>query len=108
MTDWFLGPAWLFCPADRPDRYVKALAIADVVIVDLEDAGVGDLVSLKVNHVDVTSVFAAFILHGGDGDDEFFVYFPQRRSTPFGPARPDFLLRAKRLQQSSICAKAHD
>lgn len=32
------GPAWLFCPADRPDRYVGALAAADSVILDLEDA----------------------------------------------------------------------
>ncbi|MBV8929368.1 MAG: CoA ester lyase [Mycobacteriaceae bacterium] len=32
------GPAWLFCPADRPDRYHKAAAGADVVILDLEDA----------------------------------------------------------------------
>ncbi|KAA9164390.1 CoA ester lyase [Amycolatopsis acidicola] len=32
------GPAWLFCPADRPDRWHKALERADVVIVDLEDA----------------------------------------------------------------------
>jgi citrate lyase subunit beta / citryl-CoA lyase len=34
------GPALLFCPADRPDRYGKALAAADGVILDLED-GVG-------------------------------------------------------------------
>jgi citrate lyase subunit beta / citryl-CoA lyase len=34
------GPALLFCPADRPDRYAKALAAADTVILDLED-GVG-------------------------------------------------------------------
>ncbi|HUN33075.1 MAG TPA: CoA ester lyase [Trebonia sp.] len=34
------GPALLFCPADRPDRYAKALAAADSVILDLED-GVG-------------------------------------------------------------------
>ena len=34
------GPALLFCPADRPDRYAKALAAADVVVLDLED-GVG-------------------------------------------------------------------
>jgi citrate lyase subunit beta/citryl-CoA lyase len=33
-----LGPALLFCPADRPDRYEKALAAADAVILDLEDA----------------------------------------------------------------------
>jgi citrate lyase subunit beta/citryl-CoA lyase len=37
-TTWQPGPAWLFCPADRPDRYLKALAAADVVILDLEDA----------------------------------------------------------------------
>jgi citrate lyase subunit beta/citryl-CoA lyase len=33
-----LGPAMLFCPADRPDRYEKAAARADAVIIDLEDA----------------------------------------------------------------------
>ena len=32
------GPALLFCPADRPDRYGKALDRADGVILDLEDA----------------------------------------------------------------------
>jgi citrate lyase subunit beta/citryl-CoA lyase len=32
------GPAWLFCPADRPERYAKAALAADVVILDLEDA----------------------------------------------------------------------
>jgi citrate lyase subunit beta/citryl-CoA lyase len=35
------GPAWLFCPADRPERFEKAAAAADVVILDLED-GAGD------------------------------------------------------------------
>ncbi|NMO00520.1 CoA ester lyase [Gordonia sp. TBRC 11910] len=32
------GPALLFCPADRPERYAKALERADAVILDLEDA----------------------------------------------------------------------
>jgi len=32
------GPAILFCPADRPERYAKALDRADAVIIDLEDA----------------------------------------------------------------------
>ena len=32
------GPALLFCPANRPDRFGKAAAAADVVILDLEDA----------------------------------------------------------------------
>ena len=35
---WQPGPGWLFCPADRPERYAKAAAAADVVILDLEDA----------------------------------------------------------------------
>ncbi|MCS3842450.1 CoA ester lyase [Microbacterium sp. AK031] len=33
-----LGPALLFCPADRPERFSKALERADAVILDLEDA----------------------------------------------------------------------
>lgn len=38
-TSWTMpGPGWLFCPADRPERYAKAAAAADVVILDLEDA----------------------------------------------------------------------
>lgn len=33
------GPAWLFVPGDRPDRFAKAVATgADQVICDLEDA----------------------------------------------------------------------
>jgi citrate lyase subunit beta/citryl-CoA lyase len=36
------GPALLFCPADRPDRYAKALERADAVILDLEDAVADD------------------------------------------------------------------
>jgi citrate lyase subunit beta / citryl-CoA lyase len=33
-----MGPALLFCPADRPERYQKAAERADAVILDLEDA----------------------------------------------------------------------
>ncbi len=33
-----LGPALLFCPGDRPDRFEKAFSRADAVILDLEDA----------------------------------------------------------------------
>lgn len=38
MTVFPWGPALLFCPADRPDRYDKALERSDAVILDLEDA----------------------------------------------------------------------
>lgn len=37
MDDVLAGPALLFCPADRPDRFARAAAVADVVILDLED-----------------------------------------------------------------------
>ncbi|MCK0176658.1 MULTISPECIES: CoA ester lyase [Mycobacteriaceae] len=37
MTLGANGPGWLFCPADRPERFEKAAAAADVVILDLED-----------------------------------------------------------------------
>jgi citrate lyase subunit beta/citryl-CoA lyase len=32
-----VGPALMFCPADRPERFAKALERADAVILDLED-----------------------------------------------------------------------
>ena len=35
---WMLPPALLFCPADRPDRYDKAVERSPAVILDLEDA----------------------------------------------------------------------
>lgn len=40
VRDVSLGPAILFVPADRPDRFAKAADRADAVILDLED-GVG-------------------------------------------------------------------
>ncbi|MFK3679204.1 HpcH/HpaI aldolase/citrate lyase family protein [Microbacterium sp. NPDC090218] len=33
-----LGPALLFCPADRPERFGKAIERSDAIILDLEDA----------------------------------------------------------------------
>lgn len=37
-SSFTLGPALLFCPADRPDRFGKAAERADGVVLDLEDA----------------------------------------------------------------------
>ncbi|GAB7192267.1 citrate (pro-3S)-lyase subunit beta [Kineococcus sp. NUM-3379] len=37
MTPPATGAAWLFCPADRPDRFARAARTADVVVLDLED-----------------------------------------------------------------------
>ncbi|WP_440104015.1 HpcH/HpaI aldolase/citrate lyase family protein [Glutamicibacter mishrai] len=38
MSEFMMGPAILFCPGDRPERYAKAASRADAVIIDLEDA----------------------------------------------------------------------
>ncbi|MGO1406611.1 HpcH/HpaI aldolase/citrate lyase family protein [Agrococcus casei] len=38
MSDFTFGPAMLFCPGDRPDRFEKAAERSDTVILDLEDA----------------------------------------------------------------------
>jgi citrate lyase subunit beta/citryl-CoA lyase len=46
-----IGPAWIFCPADRPERFEKAAAAADVVILDLED-GAGDKPAARAAIVD--------------------------------------------------------
>ncbi|MBD8022742.1 HpcH/HpaI aldolase/citrate lyase family protein [Microbacterium gallinarum] len=37
-ADWELALAWLYVPATRPDRFAKAAAAADGVVIDLEDA----------------------------------------------------------------------
>ncbi|MFF1828117.1 HpcH/HpaI aldolase/citrate lyase family protein [Paenarthrobacter sp. NPDC058040] len=38
VAPFTMGPALLFCPADRPERFGKAADRADAVILDLEDA----------------------------------------------------------------------
>jgi len=45
------GPAWMFCPADRPERFEKASDAADVVILDLED-GAGDKTAARQAIID--------------------------------------------------------
>lgn len=48
------GPGWLFCPADRPERFAKAAAAADVVILDLEDGvAAGDREAARTALLDV-------------------------------------------------------
>jgi citrate lyase subunit beta/citryl-CoA lyase len=46
-----MGPALLFCPADRPERYAKAAQRADAVILDLEDAVSADAKAAARGHV---------------------------------------------------------
>jgi citrate lyase subunit beta/citryl-CoA lyase len=37
-----LGPALLFCPGDRPERFAKAAAVSDQAVLDLEDSVFAD------------------------------------------------------------------
>lgn len=54
MTLFSMGPALLFCPGDRADRFSKAADRADAVILDLEDAvAPGDKDAARKNLVDV-------------------------------------------------------
>ena len=46
-----LGPALLFCPADRPERFRGALEKADAVILDLEDAVLPDAKAAARGHL---------------------------------------------------------
>lgn len=46
-----LGPALLFCPGDRPERFAKAAERADAVILDLEDAVAPDAKKAAREHV---------------------------------------------------------
>jgi citrate lyase subunit beta/citryl-CoA lyase len=45
------GPAILFCPGDRPERFDKAAAAADVAILDLEDAVAPDAKAAALGEV---------------------------------------------------------
>lgn len=53
-----MGPAILFCPADRPDRFEKAASRADAVILDLEDAVGADRKSVAREAVVASSLDA--------------------------------------------------
>lgn len=78
-----LGPALLFCPADRPDRFAKAANAADMVILDLEDG---------VNAVDRIAARAAVIENLLD---------PQRTILRVNPVNSvDFALDLEALDQT--------
>jgi citrate lyase subunit beta / citryl-CoA lyase len=51
MTFAIPGPAMLFCPGNRPERFDKAVAAADFVILDLEDAVSAELKPAARDHV---------------------------------------------------------
>jgi len=88
-----LGPALLFCPADRPERFDKAAARSDAVIIDLEDA---------VSPAAKGDARAALLEHPLD---------PERTIVRVNPAgTPDFALDVAALEHTEyrfvMCAKA--
>lgn len=71
MTLQSVGPAWLFCPADRPERFAKAAAVADVVILDLEDGVANaDKASARAALVDTPLDPARTVVRVNAADDD--------------------------------------
>lgn len=67
------GPAILFAPADRPERFVKAAARSDVVILDLEDgAGRDSFDEARTNIVNSDLDPATTIVRVHSADSELF------------------------------------
>lgn len=67
-----LGPALLFCPADRPERFRKAFDRADAVIIDLEDAVAPDAKIAARDHLRATDLDPQRVIvrvNGPDTDD---------------------------------------
>lgn len=60
--DFDLGPALLFCPADRPERFAKAVERADAVILDLEDAVAPDAKDAARAHVAASELDPARVI----------------------------------------------
>ncbi len=79
------GPAWLFCPADRPERFAKAAAVADVVILDLEDGvGAADKDAARAALVDTPLDPATTVVRVNAADtDDYQADLETLESTPY-------------------------
>lgn len=67
-----LGPALLFCPADRPERFRGALEKADAVILDLEDAVLPEAKAAARDNIIAADVDPARVIvrvNGPDSDE---------------------------------------
>ena len=94
---WSPGCAWLFCPANRPDRYLKALRSADLVVLDLEDA---------VEHARKAEarIAVAKLVDAGDYDHERSILRVNATSSPEHSADLE-LVRSAKVRQVML-AKA--
>ena len=80
-----MGPAILFCPADRPERFAKAAERADAVILDLEDAVAPDTKPAARENIRAAQLDpATTVVRVNDAASEFFeADLTTLRDTPF-------------------------
>lgn len=80
-----LGPALLFCPGDRPERFAKAAERADAVILDLEDAVAPDAKSAARAHVAASDLDPARVIVrvNAPGTDDFVADLAMLAESPF-------------------------
>ena len=80
-----MGPALLFCPADRPERFAKAAERADAVILDLEDAVAPDTKPAARENIRAAQLDpATTVVRVNDAASEFFeADLTTLRDTPF-------------------------
>lgn len=83
--DFTLGPALLFCPGDRPERFAKAAERADAVILDLEDAVAPDSKSAARAHVAASDLDPSRVIVRVNAPDtsEFSADLEMLRESPF-------------------------
>ncbi|MEV7630917.1 CoA ester lyase [Microbacterium sp. NPDC089318] len=80
-----MGPALLFCPADRPERFAGALQKADAVILDLEDAVLPDAKVAARENVTAADLDPARVIVrvNAPGTADFSLDVEAVRRTPF-------------------------
>ena len=80
-----LGPALLFCPGDRPERFAKAAERADAVILDLEDAVAPDSKAAARAHVAAADLDPARVIVrvNAPGTDDFVADLAMLAESPF-------------------------
>ena len=93
-----MGPAILFCPADRPERFAKAAERADAVILDLEDAVAPDAKPAAREHIAAADLDpATTVVRVNDAASPFFEDdLAAVRDTPF---RTVMLAKAESTEQ---------
>ena len=80
-----MGPALLFCPADRPERFTGALQKADAVILDLEDAVLPDAKAQARDNVIAADLDPARVIVRVNAPEtaDFVLDLEALRRTPF-------------------------